>query len=101
MMRVVLGVITLVPWVYLLALLGFLQSPATYTWLLDQRHIVMFLTGVLWISYMTHSVLSPRVPRGERTHWFVKLLFGNFVMFPIYFWRFVWRPHQASKVELL
>jgi hypothetical protein len=96
MLKGVLGAITLLPWIYLAALLGSLSSPSAYAWLLGRRHVMMWLLAALWVGYMTHSVLSSRVPNDQRLHWLMRLLFLNFTIFPFYFFRFIWRPADAA-----
>ena len=97
MLKVILGAVSLLPTIYVVALVGSLNSPSSYQWLLERRYLVMILVAALGVSYMTHALISSRVPNTKRLHWLITLAFFNFIVFPVYFMRFVWRrPDEAA-----
>jgi hypothetical protein len=88
--KALLGVLTVLPLIYIASVLVVINSVSGSS--LSIVHILMMvLVTALWIYYMRDVFKNPMIPSDRRGLWAGLLAFGNIIVWPLYFWRFVWK----------
>jgi uncharacterized membrane protein (DUF485 family) len=106
-LRIVLGLVTLVPLVYLGTFLVYLsprlaqlardqtQGRAAYYHLFSlvlQLHVAaVFVVLILMGVYAVLAYKAPGVPSEKRTSWMVAVCMGSIVVMPVFWYLYVWR----------
>jgi len=94
--KLVLGIATLIPLAYIVAVIWRINDPASFKWLLGAAKAVVALTFGLWAYYLIDVVRNKRVPREKRSLWAALILVANIVAEPVYFWLYVW-PESLER----
>ncbi|MCI0483002.1 MAG: hypothetical protein L0Y78_00270, partial [candidate division NC10 bacterium] len=113
--KIILGAATLWPLVHLVLFLGFILSqfflfshkgsrpPAA----IEGWFYVLFalpLVTLLWIValliiYIVNVFRNDRVPQDKRARWAVTLFLGNMIAMPIYWYLYIWREPQETRMQ--
>lgn len=111
--KIILGVATLWPLLYLILFLAFVfsqvflfshkgppRSSALEGWLYV-LFALLFLTIVwiigLLIIYIVNVFRNDRVPQRKKALWAVVLFLGNMIAMPIYWYLYIWREPQEMS----
>jgi hypothetical protein len=101
-LKVLLGLLTLLPLPYMLVF-NFVLFPRLQAGTLPfyplfwiQGGIMSLLIGLL-IFCVTQLFYNRRVPQDKRSLWAVVLVLGNMLAIPIFFWLYVWPAESAES----
>jgi len=114
-LKLALGIITVIPAVYLIAFLiwGFIKLVTiTPGAIADTAIITLFqiffalngisvvITLVMEVFYLIDSTQNGSVPKDQRVVWTLILLFMGIFTMPVYWYRFVWIPSHRQSASI-
>ncbi len=113
--KVILGIATLWPFVYLLVFMGFWlymvlwgvshqestkEIPVVFIGVFILHFITMIWTWGLLAIYICNVFKNDRVATDKKALWAVVLFFGNMIAMPIYWYLYIWREDEPlPKIE--
>jgi len=96
-LKIILGLITLVPYIVTPLLFIFEEpGPILNPILSNLTGLMMYSLPILWIMYITHVYRRSNVESNQKHLWAALLFFGHFVIFPVYWYLHIWR--EPKKV---
>ncbi|MEO8429942.1 MAG: hypothetical protein ABI592_00425 [Acidobacteriota bacterium] len=95
--KLALGVLTVIPILYVLSFLFFLDRPGARVAFLQSVHLgVIVLALALMLFYLVDVFRNQRVPSDKRALWAGLLVLGSVFVEPVYFWLYIWREEANS-----
>lgn len=104
--KILLGVVTILPPLYLLFFMGFMMftfattfsDPSHWKEMFDLFHVIfilhfsaILLSFALITFYMLYLFKTERVPQDKKALWAAVLFLGSFIAMPIFWYLYVWR----------
>lgn len=111
---ITLAVFTVWPILYMLffmcAIFGMMMSdfsggghssgaPTIMMIILPLHFLTMLEIFVLLVIYIVHVFKTERVPQDKKALWAVVLFLGNMIAMPIYWYLYIWKQPEESKLE--
>jgi uncharacterized membrane protein YphA (DoxX/SURF4 family) len=106
--KIVLGIITLLPAVYCIFFMGVILFGLISTWnpsyeftrALILLHFVCILLVICLLTFYIHNAYgNPNITAEQKTIWMAILFFGNVISMPVYWYHYVFRsPVSCSKM---
>jgi hypothetical protein len=101
--KIVLLIFGLFPFIYAILFFTIVGSGEKTTSLVFS--ILFFLAFIsipfTFIFYVVDVLIHKSVPKDQKYLWIALLFFGNILVFPVYWYSFVWRKPEKGKISLI
>ncbi len=100
-----LGVISIAPLLVFMILIAWLPGYAAkvqstgqeFTPIFTFAKFYIFTGWLITIGAIVIAFNSPHVPQSKRIGWAIALFVFNMFALPVFWYRYIWRPHHARK----